>query len=208
MQRSKIRLVLFGIVPALMLFVWMRTRGHEIVNSPAGPGPIVAFGDSLTEGFGAEAGHSYPDYLSQLLGREVINHGVSGETAGDALKRLDRDILQIKPAMVLVCLGGNDLLRRIDATKTFASLREIVDRSQATGAVVVIIGVEGLPLISADFDSYYSDLASETGALYIPDVLDGLMDDQSLMSDSIHPNGAGYKKIAERIAEALQPHLE
>src|SRR5262245_54770736 len=100
MQRSTKRLAFSTVVLAVLLFVWLRSRGHDVVNSPAGPGPIIAFGDSLTEGFGAESGQSYPDHLSKILGREVVNHGVSGETAGDALKRLDRDVIQAKPAVV------------------------------------------------------------------------------------------------------------
>lgn len=182
-------------------------RPEHVVNAPPAEGPYVAFGDSLTEGVGAAAGETYPDQLSRLLGVPVLNRGVSGETAEQALKRLDRDVLKLRPALVLVCLGGNDILQQRDPDGTFRALDEIVTRLTDAGAMVVLIGVEGLPLISPDFGARYEALAEEKGCLYVPDVLDGIIGRDQLMSDAIHPNGKGYGMIAERIAKRLRPYL-
>lgn len=206
MQRSG-KVLLLGACVLVPVLWMMRGPSYDIMNSPPKDGVIVAFGDSLTAGFGSKAGATYPDFLAEILGREVLNRGANGETAGDALRRIERDVISEDPAVVIVMLGGNDLLRRLNVDKTFGSLREIVDRSQSTGAMVVLVGIEGLPLLSEDYGSRFETLAAETGCVYITDILDGIMGDDDLMSDQIHPNAAGYRVMAERIADEIEPHL-
>ncbi len=182
-------------------------RREPLANVPPRPGPIVAFGDSLTQGVGARPEASYPAQLARLLGRPVINRGVAGETAAAALRRLERDVLAERPGVVLVLLGGNDLLQRNSADQAFAALEQIVERSIDSGAMVVLIGIEGLPLVSEDFGSRFKALARHHGCLYVPDILDGIFGRTALMADHIHPNAEGYALVAERVARALGPHL-
>lgn len=170
---------------------------------------MIAFGDSLTEGYRMPESDSYPAQLSTIIGRPILNRGLSGDTTGDALARLERDVLSQDPRIVLVCLGGNDMLRRMPADQQFANLRTIVERIQEKGALVVLIGTEGFALLSSvDYGERYADLARETGAVFVPDLLDGVFGQPSLMFDQIHPNAAGYRRIAERIASEAGDYLK
>lgn len=170
---------------------------------------VIAFGDSLTEGYRLPAAESYPAQLSALVGRPILNRGVSGDTTGDALVRLEKDVLAEDPRIVLVCLGGNDMLRRLPADQQFANLKTIVERIQEKGALVILLGTEGFALLSnVDYGDRYADLARETGAVFVPDILDGVFGQPALMYDQIHPNAAGYKVIAERIAAEAGEYLK
>lgn len=201
------RLILAG---TAVLAVWLAftfLRPEVIANAPPGEGPFVAFGDSLTEGVGAPPEGSYPAQLSLLLDEPILNRGVRGETAGQALRRLESQVLNLKPAVVFVCLGGNDILQRKDVEATFAALEDIAAKLVKSGAMVVLIGVEGPPLLTADFGSRFRDLARRHQCVYVPDILDGIIGRPELMADGVHPNAQGYARMADRIAKAVRPHL-
>jgi lysophospholipase L1-like esterase len=112
------------------------------------------------------------------------------------------------PRVVRVCLGGNDLLRRLPADQQFDHLRTIIHRIQEKGALVVLIGTEGFKILSpVDYGERYEALARETGAVYVPDLMKGVLGDPALMADQIHPNARGYEKIARRIADEAGDYL-
>jgi lysophospholipase L1-like esterase len=167
---------------------------------------IICFGDSLTSGYGATPGMDYPAQLSRLVGRPVINAGRSGETTVSALARLDRDVLSRSPRIVLVTLGGNDLMRGMDRQQAFGNLKAIVTSIQARGALVIIGGVEA-PIWGRGFEEGYRQVSKETGAVLIPDVLKGIMGNPNLMHDAIHPNDSGYAAMARYFHEAMKPYL-
>jgi acyl-CoA thioesterase-1 len=167
---------------------------------------IICFGDSLTFGTGAPRGKSYPAQLAEMIGQPVINSGVPGDTTARALLRLERDVLTKSPRIVLITLGGNDLKNGVDKSIAFKNLDQIVAAIQATGALVVIGGIQ-LPFWDRGYDQGYEKLAAETGALLIPSILGGIMGHQELMHDTIHPNGAGYKIMAEKFYTIIQPYL-
>jgi lysophospholipase L1-like esterase len=185
---------------------WWTHRAAPLVNFPPPAGPIVAFGDSLTAGVGADAGKTYPDELSRLIGRPVVNAGVPGNTIADAAARLRRDVLARKPGVVIVLLGGNDLLRRTDLDDAFAALERMIRDIQSTGAMVVLVGLQGLSPIGG-VAGRYKALAQGTGCPFVPDVLDGIFLNPKLMSDRVHPNAEGYRIVARRIANAVVPRL-
>jgi acyl-CoA thioesterase-1 len=182
--------------------IWESFKPHPA--KPRSDGTIVCFGDSLTYGTGASEGMDYPSQLSRMLGRAVINAGVAGDTTARALKRLQDDVLSRSPDLVLITLGGNDLKNGIASDAAFANLKTIVESIQRSGAVVVIGGLS-FPMWDRGYGKAYRELADQTGAILIPDILDGIMGDRTLMSDPIHPNDAGYARMAERFYHALQP---
>jgi acyl-CoA thioesterase I len=190
-------------------FTVLRSRDNtwRITNEDSRGVAIVAFGDSLTSGYQMAPGDSYPEQLSRLIERPVVNRGVSGNTTADGLARLDTEVLTENPRLVLLSLGANDMLRRLPIDETFANLRQIVDRIQARGALVVLIGVEGYPLVHGDYGARYRALARDTGCVYVPDMLDGVFGDPQLMVDQIHPNAAGYARIARRIDSEVGRYL-
>jgi acyl-CoA thioesterase-1 len=167
---------------------------------------IICFGDSLTEGVGANPGEDYPSLLSRLLGAPVVNAGVRGDTTAAALERLSAEVLSKNPRLVIVLLGGNDFLRRRPRGETRKNLEEIVQRVQAQGAMVAIAGIR-LGVFGDDYAEIFEPIAERFGALYIPEVTKGILTDSSLRSDPIHPNGKGYRLIAERIADKIGPLL-
>jgi lysophospholipase L1-like esterase len=164
---------------------------------------IVAFGDSLTHGTGTVPDQAYPAALSRLIQREVINAGVPGETTADGLDRLPSVLDQHRPKLVLLCLGGNDMLRRQNSAQTEANLRRMIQAIQARDAKVVLIGVPAPKLFSGP-PPLYENLAEEFGLPYEGEVFDEVLKDNRYKSDPIHANAAGYRRVAESLAELLR----
>lgn len=173
---------------------------------PTASGDWIAFGDSLTEGLGAERGSDYPTVLGKELGVTIRNYGVSGDTTQDGLRRLN-SALEVQPRVVLLCLGGNDGLQVLPAERAFANLGKIIDAFQEQGAFVVLIGIRSATLQDTNSKGF-EELAREKQVLYIPDMLRGVFGKNELMADYVHPNDAGYRKIAERLAKELRPIMD
>lgn len=162
---------------------------------------IVAFGDSLVYGYGATSEGGFVSLLSSGLGVPVINLGKNGDTTSSAKERLDA-VVKAKPSITLVLLGGNDALRRVPQAETEQNLRAIIEEIQKTGSRVMLLGViGGFP---DPYSSMYSRLAKEYELTYVQNILSGIIGRTELMSDSIHPNQAGYQKIADRIFPVLE----
>ena len=183
------------------------------LNSCTAPEPvslsgenIICFGDSLTFGTGAPHDKSYPARLSEMIGQPVINAGIPGDTTARALLRLEQDVLSQSPRIVLITLGGNDLKNGVDKNIAFKNLLEIVEAIQATGALVVIGGIK-LLFWDRGYEEEFEKLANDTGAILVPDTLGGLMGNEKLMYDTIHPNAAGYEIMAKRFFKAIEPYL-
>jgi acyl-CoA thioesterase-1 len=184
---------------ALALLVWLLWPSAKIVNLDSRGRAFIAFGDSLTAGYGAGAGEDYPSVLAAQLGTEVVNAGKSGDTTESALGRLEADVLARNPRVVIVGLGGNDFLGGVPIGATESNLRTAIRKIQGAGAMVVLLGYR-FPTLGPSYESMYERVADEEGCLLIPDVLDGILRDRTLMSDAIHPNGRGYRVMADRIA--------
>lgn len=199
---------LIVLVVCLILVFIYQTFLHTppVTNSTPSGETIICFGDSLTFGTGAGSGQSYPSRLSSLIGLDVINAGVPGDRTADALKRLDRDVLAHNPRLVLITLGGNDLMHDVPRDEAFNNLEEIVRKIHRQGALVVVGGIN-VPLVDRGFDEAYRELQRETGCLLIPNVLKGLIGKHDLMADQIHPNGNGYQIMAQRFHDEIKPYL-
>ena len=168
------------------------------------PGDVIlAFGDSLTFGTGASREESYPAALSRRIGFEVVNAGVPGEVSAKGLKRLPKALDQVGPKLVILCLGGNDMLRRQDRAQTGENLKQMVRLIRARGAAVVMLGVPepGLFLSTADV---YERVASELDVPLEDDIIPDLLGDNQYKSDHIHPNAAGYARLAEAVEALLK----
>ncbi len=164
---------------------------------------VLAFGDSLTAGTGAAPEASYPAVLSRLIRRTVVNAGMPGEVTAAGLARLAETLDREKPALVLLCLGGNDFLQRLDQAKAEENLRSMVRMMRERGIAVVLIGVPQLGF-GVDVPGWYTELAKEAGVPYEGKLLKRILADRSLKSDPIHPNAAGYQQLAEGLAVVLK----
>lgn len=165
-------------------------------------GVVLAFGDSLTHGTGVPAGQSYPDVLSHLLGKPVINVGVPGEVSSAGLKRLPKILDEHNPTLVILCHGGNDFLRRLDKEGTIRNLKAMVEMVKARGADVILVGVPKLGF-GLDVPKFYTTLAEEQGIPFEGEILVDLLGDNSMKSDEIHPNTTGYRLMAEAIHKVI-----
>ncbi len=184
----------------------VRPTAPDIRNAEPLGTTLIAFGDSLTYGTGSGKGRDYPTRLSEMLGLPVANAGIPGDTTASALRRLEADVLTRSPRIVFITLGGNDLKNGVSREKAFRNLRSIVEAIQSEGALVVLGGID-IPFWGRGFAQAYRDLARETGAVLIPNIFDGIMGNRRLMSDSIHPNAAGYALMAEKFYEAVRPYV-
>ncbi len=195
-------------LPILVLVLVACGRGdHDSIRNLGSAGQaIICFGDSLTEGVGAGAGEDYPSILSRHIGYPVVNAGHRSDTTAAALNRLAGDVLNKNPRLVIVLLGGNDFLRQVPLSETKKNMEQIVHRIQESGAMVALAGMK-LALFTDDYGSMMEDLAKKSGALFVPQVTKGIFSDSKLKSDPIHPNGAGYRLMAERISEKIRPLL-
>ena len=203
---KRVFLMALGILCSILLALWWPGRQISYINfPPSATGPWVAFGDSLTEGYGASEGNEYPTLLGRRLGLTIINKGRSGETTADGLKRLD-EILQMQPRVVLLCLGGNDSLNQESKKQTFANLAAIIDRLQQEGSFVVLIGIRSASLRDKN-ESHFQQLGREKKVFYVPNLLQGVAFKPVYMSDAIHPNDEGYGLVAARLEKALRPLL-
>jgi acyl-CoA thioesterase-1 len=192
-------------VAALFLAVSLAGCGQKVPRvAPLGPDDVVvAFGDSLTYGTGAAENESYPAVLAQLIGRRVVRAGVPGEVTAQGLARLPQVIEQHRPSLIVVCLGGNDLLRKIDEAQVKNNLREILRTIKSQGISAVLVGVPKLALI-ASAPPLYSELAKEFNIPYEGKIVTDVLYQLELKADPIHPNAKGYRKMAEAIAELLR----
>lgn len=196
------------------------------VSNPPSPPPedtrpvIVVLGDSLAEGLGVGAGRSFPDVLQRKLDRDgykyrVVNLGNSGDTTTGALGRLDY-ALSLKPAILILELGGNDGLRGIPVASTRANLEKMIQAARKSGAEVLLAGMSLPPNYGPDyirsFEKVYKDLAGKYRLQWIPflmqDIAAQLESRPELMQrDGIHPTAEGHVLIADTVYRHLKPML-
>ncbi len=166
---------------------------------------IIAFGDSLTYGLGVTTDNSYPAVLSQLTGRNIVNLGVSGNTAHQGAMRVN-EIGRNMPRMVLIEFGGNDLLQNRPLEETRKALESIIDYVHGLNAMAVIVDTGGNCQMSR-YTKMMKKLAKKKRALFIPGIMDGIFSNKSLKSDVLHPNEKGYEIIANKVYGAIKPYL-
>lgn len=164
---------------------------------------VLAFGDSLTYGTGASPSQSYPAVLQKLVSRTIVNAGIPGETTAEGLARLPRFLERYHPALVLLCLGANDMLLGLDEGAAAENLKEMIHMAEKQGAQVVLIGVPK-PNLLASTPEFYRKIADEFSIPYLEHAMSDVLKNNSLKSDFIHPNAKGYQKLAEEIAGFLR----
>ena len=166
-------------------------------------GIILAFGDSLTFGTGVSAHESYPAVLQTLTGHKVFRSGKPGEVSSAGLNRLELVLREVRPDLVILCHGGNDILRRMARSTTQSNLRRMVDLVRNQGAQVVLIAVPKLGIFPAAQD-YYETLHEELQVPVEFDIISDLERDRSMKSDRIHFNQQGYRRLALAVHELLK----
>ena len=177
--------------------------GSPKLSKLPGDAVVLAFGDSLTYGYGANPNESYPARLEAMIGRKVVAAGIPGETTSGGLARFAAVLEESKPALVLLCEGGNDFLQHLDEKAAAENLRSMIGLARAQGAQVVLIGVPK-PGLMPSTAALYTDIATEMKIPYDNSTLVKILTDNELKSDLIHPNAKGYERMAEGVAALLK----
>ena len=178
---------------------------------------IIAFGDSLTAGFGLEENESYPYLLQQKLksegyNYEVVNAGVSGDTSLGGLERIDWTLESENAQILILELGANDLLRGLSPAKMKENLDRIIQKAKAKNVKVLLCGMLAPPTLGADyqrdFGNAFPDLAEKNKVAYLPFLLDKIALQKGLnQADGIHPNAQGTRMMMENVYTELKPLL-
>ena len=178
---------------------------------------IIAFGDSLTAGYGADPGDSYPDYLQKDLDAkgyhyQVVNQGISGNTSKDGVDRLE-DALRLKPVLVIVAFGGNDGLRGLPIASTRENLDRMVSTLLNSGAKVVLGGITLPPNYGPDyirqFNQTYALLAAKYHVPMLPFLLKDVYGvDGGMQADGIHATDQGNAQVAKNLLPLIAPLLK
>lgn len=166
---------------------------------------ILAFGDSLTYGTGAQSGESYPEQLERRIARRVINAGIPGELSFEGLRRLAPLLDRYHPALMLLCHGGNDILRKKGDGETLrANLESMVRLAQERHIDVILIAVPNPSLLFLSAHPVYEEIAERYSLPIETDVLADILGDTRTKSDQIHPNAKGYENMAEAVEKVIR----
>ncbi|MBN8473903.1 arylesterase [Sulfuritalea sp.] len=182
--------------------------GSKEAPMPAGT-KVLALGDSLTAPHGVRPGEDWPTLLGQRTGWVVINGGISGDTSGGALERLPALLDEHQPKLVLVTLGGNDMLRKMPQGQTVANLGRMLDLVGSRGAKAVLLATPKPSIAGAVFNNlspadFYADVAKEKKVPLIKGALSEVLSDSALKGDQLHPNAAGHARLGEKIHSDLK----
>ncbi len=164
---------------------------------------ILAFGDSLTYGTGTSRNKAYPAVLERLINRKVINAGVPGEISKNGLARLPGLLEKHHPRLIIICHGGNDILRKLDLSKTRNNIQQMINLARQNNSEVMLIGVPEFGLFLNTVPIYQA-LADENHVPIAKNILGDIIGNNSLKSDHIHPNTLGYQLLAENINVVLK----
>ena len=175
---------------------------------PAGS-RVLALGDSLTAGYGVAPSQAWPVLMAGRTGWVIVNGGISGDTSAGALGRLPALLEEHRPALVLVTLGGNDMLRKVPQDITVANLGAILALIKAHGAKAVLIATPKPSVAGAVFRNlsaadFYRTVAAGHIVPLIDDAIADVLSDPLMKSDPLHPNAAGHALLEKKLHAALK----
>lgn len=177
---------------------------------PLPPGTVVlALGDSLTAGYGLAPEQAWPALLAEKTGWQVVNGGVSGDKTSDALARLPALLDAHAPKLVLVTLGGNDMLRRLPEEQTRSNLARILELARSRDARPVLLATPRPSVAGALFQNlsappFYAEIAQERKVPLIGEAVPEVLSDPELKLDQLHPNAEGHRALAAKAFDALR----
>ena len=207
--RAGIQWGISSLLAAFGFFFFLGLSGcvnSSIKNIEARGYNIICFGDSITMGYGVDPGQDYPSFLARLVNLRVINAGIDGETSTEAIQRVETDVLNKDPLLVIVEFGGNDFLKKVPLEETLKNTENIVKKILASGAMVAIADVSA-NVVMENYRKGFKRLSKQYGTIFIPELLNGIITNPAFKSDFIHPNPAGYRVIAHRVYRAIFPYL-
>jgi acyl-CoA thioesterase I len=170
---------------------------------------VLILGDSLSYGTGANAGEDYPSLLEKSTGWKVVNEGIPGDTSSQGLARLPNLLEEYKPQLLVIELGGNDLLGKMPVSELERNVKEIVLKAREQGVDSVLVAIPSVSPLKAAIGGLsdhpiYKKISEETKTPLITEVFSEVLSDRDLKSDQIHPNAMGYQQVANKMHETLR----
>lgn len=165
---------------------------------------VLAFGDSLTHGTGATPEQAYPRVLASLIQREVKIKATPGDKTQDALEKLASALDEVQPRLLILCIGGNDFLRKVPRPTIRKNMHTLLDMADQRQVPVLLLGVPRPGLFGLDGAPLYQEIATERGVRLDNSSVAEVLEKRDLKADPIHPNAQGYRVLAERIARQLR----
>lgn len=203
MNKTKL-LILSALAAGLIWYFFPKDPSWPVAHSKRPLKTAIAFGDSLTAGATVGPEENFVALLSKKLKIPIQNLGQNGLTTKGAIKKLPA-LLKDPPDLILLTLGGNDLLRRLGKKTTLTHLSTLFSRLTAKGIMVVYIGIS--PPLTGSWSDDIRDLCKTHRVLLVPQVMNGFWGNPEWMNDQVHPNAKGHQKMAERIYTRLAPYL-
>ncbi|MFK5881502.1 MAG: arylesterase [Sulfurospirillum sp.] len=201
---SIIKLVFLALI-AIFIFNYFDTTNEKYDGTLVLPinTKILAFGDSITYGYRVDSDKNYPSVLSNLLQSKVINAGRNGETTKEGLKRLPGLLKKHKPQILIICEGANDLLRSKKFSDIKKNLADMIKLAQKQKIFVVLVGVPYLEYLRYSTANFYYDLAQTYNVPFEDNILEKILNDNSLKVDEVHPNAKGYELLSNALANII-----
>lgn len=207
MKNSPLTIIKHLLLLCITLTLIACSNTAKLAAIPTGA-TVLILGDSLSYGTGAPEGQDYPALLAQHSGWNIINAGIPGNTSAQGLARLPVLLDDYQPALLMVELGGNDFLRKIDMTETESNLRAIIQAAKVKNIPTVLIAIPDYQPVKAAFGGLadhplYAKLAAETQTTLVADMFSPVLSKNALKADYVHPNAAGYQVAEESLRESL-----
>ncbi|WP_297441976.1 arylesterase [Sulfurimonas sp.] len=201
---SIVKLVFLAII-AIVILNFFNSSDEEFDGAIMLPidTKVVAFGDSITYGYRVAKEDSYPSQLSKLLQTEVINAGVNGEVTSEALRRLPKILEKYNPKILIICEGGNDIIRRKSLLKAKENIKKMIEIARKKNVHVVLVGVPTMEVLTLSTAQIYYEIAQELNVPLDSSSLENILGDSYLKIDQIHPNAEGYKILANSLANII-----
>ncbi|HOY69479.1 MAG TPA: arylesterase [Methylotenera sp.] len=195
----------------LILFVLLLAAcdgGEKHSAIPKGA-TVLILGDSLSYGTGANVGEDYPTLLASATGWQMINAGIPGDTSAEGLARLPALLENHHPKLLIVALGGNDFLQKLPASQTSTNINSILAQAKVKGVSTLLVAIPEFSPIKAAVGNLsdhplYAQIAEETSTPLAEEVFSEVLSDNSLKSDQVHPNAAGYKAVSNEMLAELK----
>ncbi len=198
-------LIFLALITFSLLSTGCVKKDIKNVNSPGTE--IICFGDSITLGYGVERGEDYPSLLAKKVAFPVINSGVDGDSTVEGMQRIQTEVLDRNPMLVLIEFGGNDFLKKVPKATTLENLRRMIDMCHQKGAMVALVDISA-GMFFKEYRGEYAKIARQKDVIFIPSILNGIITNPMLKSDFFHPNVKGYQVVSDRIYKEIEPYLK
>jgi acyl-CoA thioesterase I len=206
MRKIRFATLILGLGYLVLIMLPTGCTRSNIANLGSRGKNIICFGDSITKGKGVELSQSYPAALARMTSYSVINAGINGDISSEAVKRIQTDVLDWEPLLVIIEFGGNDYLSKIPLEETVKNVEEMIRLAQGKGAMVALVDISNI-LFMGEYRQEFKLLSKKYRTIFIPGILEDIVTNEELKSDDIHPNARGYKIIAYRVYRGIIAYL-